>query len=118
MRPVQFLAALFLFTTPLTAQEPASLAAQEAVPGDAERAVPVADAPVVRAGQAALDPVATAPVMPDFGFRTVGVQTVEFDSRAGTAMEPDAAALQPDRRNWWWTVGAIVTAGLILALVL
>jgi hypothetical protein len=110
MRPVLILAALFLFTVPLAAQEPA--------PVDAERAVSVADAPVVRAGQAALDPVATAPVVPDFGFRIAGVETVEFDSRAGTLMEPDAAALQPDRRNWWWTVGAIVTAGLILALVL
>lgn len=32
--------------------------------------------------------------------------------------EPMAAALQtPDTRNWWWLVGAIVLAGIIVAAI-
>ncbi len=87
-------ATLFLFSAPLAAQE-------------VEHPGPDAvDVPAEQVGTTVL-PSAEALDAGEIQFQQV--ETVD---------QVDATAIQPDNRSWWWLVGGIVVAGLILALLI
>lgn len=128
MRAFVFLANLLLFAVPLAAQDSDPVVRVDADPvtrTDADPVVPVDVA--APAGVAAHGPAHGASSTGSLVLLPIGIETRSLqppvESRtlepgAETPEDGENAALQPDRRNWWWTVGAIVTAGVILAVLL
>jgi hypothetical protein len=115
-----FLAFLLFLTAPLAAQEApppvpdGNLAAVEALVERAATEAP-ADPEVLEERKAPLSAPASAGVSgAEVEIEIQGtLELVRMDAPTETL-----EMRQPDRRGWWWMVAAIVTAGVILAVVL
>jgi len=94
MRRALVFATLLIFATPLAAQ-------------DVEHPGP--DAMDVHAEQVESTVLPAAlPAADALGAGEMQLQQVEIVEQV------EATAIQPDTRSWWWLIGAIVLAGLIL----
>lgn len=99
-------AMLFICATAVEAQEPVAqepVEATSATPAPAE-AEPVTDR--------------TAPPVVDLKTHSVTASAVEAATLRAPAPDVDEMVMQDPPRNFWWLVGGIVLAGVILAILL
>lgn len=108
MRKLLTTALLFVCATAVQAQEPV---AQEPIQAPAAATAPAAaDAPAA--------PAPDAPVKVDLKTRSAAAAAVEAATIRAPVDFDETAQDVTAPRNFWWLVGAIVLAGVILALVL
>lgn len=110
MRKLLTSALLFVCATAVQAQEP--------VAQDPVEAPAAASAPAPAAADAPAAPAPDAPVKVDLKTRSAAAAAVEAATIRAPVDFDETAQDVTAPRNFWWLVGAIVLAGVILALVL
>jgi hypothetical protein len=109
MKKILTFALLFVCASAVEAQEPTR---DVPAPSAIEAAAPAAPA-------AAAPATAPAPEAPVVDLRVRSATSAAIDAATLRAPAPAAEAVVQDApRNFWWLVGAIVLAGIILAVVL
>ena len=102
MRSVLPIALLLASASVVSAQEPAHAVRPEPVPAPVPATAPAAGQPAATEAT----PAETSVILRKSSFEQVRTVPAETSAR------------QTIPHNWWWTVGAIVLAGIILALIL
>ncbi|CAN5697937.1 hypothetical protein BH23GEM10_BH23GEM10_09580 [soil metagenome] len=109
MKMILPFALLFVSATAVQAQEPVKTAPVDPTPVVAPTLTQQApidlDAPIVPALQADAE-------------TDRAVTTTDRVNAESSTSDAPAAAVQNTPRNWWWLVGALVLAGVILAVLL
>lgn len=103
MRSVLPIAMLLASVTAISAQEPVRAVRAESVPATAPAPANAA------AAETAAQPKET---------KTESVVLRKSSFEQVRTVPAETASRQTVPHNWWWTVGAIVLAGIILALIL